>query len=686
MGDALSCLRGAKSLQQEIVRSPIILNTCWMFVLILGAALALSHSSKTIGFRLALALTTSVACLAPLTVAAGPRPPAEAFAALPTFNQVSLSADGGKIAFGAPRADGNLDVRVYDFATRTSQSIDMTSNKLRGLSFEDGGKLLIIGSYTDNKDSRFREERGGVTIFDPVARTSRLIEGGIQSVLSEQPNKVVLLAWDTASETSQTWSLNLYQYDLDTTRSFLTDRGTQYTYDWLVDRQGKALARADLNLVGNFTTLHYKNAAGEWIEALRMNDTPTPGISFAGVSSGGRILFRRDDKDEFGKVESLNPASGAITTLVRSEDTPVDYSMTDPWSGQMTGVQLGGLEPLTQWIVPAFQEAQALIELKMPDKKVTILDNTPDRKMFLASVAGPSEPPRYYVLDVANSRLTSIGASMPSLDGVALGQTRATTFKSRDGVDIPVYVTTPPGHSDAKNAPTIVFPHGGPAARDMPGFDWWAQFMATRGYVVVQPQFRGSDGFGYSFKEAGKRQWGKRMQDDVSDALGWAVKEGVSDSRRVCIVGGSYGGYAALAGATMTPNLYKCAISVAGVSDLPQMMRREGAGDFGQRSTSLNYWRDHIGSDDRPAMEAASPVRLAANVRAPILLIHGKDDSVVNFEQSTLMASALRRANKSVKLVELVGEDHWLSRAATRLQMLREIEAFLTENLGPGLE
>jgi dipeptidyl aminopeptidase/acylaminoacyl peptidase len=641
---------------------------------------------RAFGARMTSALATGLCLLAPIPAQAGPRPPAEAFAALPTFNQASLSVDGKKIAFGAPRADGNLDVRIYDFETRATQSIDMTTNKLRALSFEDGGKLLIIGSYTENKDSRYRAERGGVTVFDPVTRTPRLITGGFQSVLSDQPNKIIMYDWEKRSETSEEWTQNLYNYDLDSTRYVLLERGTQYTYDWLVDRQGKALARVDLNLVGKFTTLHMKNAAGEWVEALRMNDTPTAGISFVGVSAAGRILFMRDDKDEFGKIESLNPATGAISTLVKSEDTPISNGITDGWTGQLMGVRLAGLEPITQWIAPEFGEAQAMIETQMLGKKVTLLDNTPDKKVFLASVEAPSAPPRYYVLDLAASRLTAIGSSMPSLDSVALGQTRSTTFKSRDGVDIPVYITMPPGHIDAKNAPTIVFPHGGPAGRDSPDFNWWTQFMATRGYVVIQPQFRGSTGFGHSFEEAGKRQWGKRMQDDVSDALAWAVKEGISDPRRACIVGASYGGYAALAGATMTPDLYKCAVSVAGVSDLPQIMRREGAGDFGLRSTSLNYWVEHIGADSRAGMEAASPNRLAANVRAPILLIHGKDDSVVDFEQSTIMATALRAANKPYKLVELAGEDHWLSRSATRLQMLREIDAFLAENLGPGLE
>jgi dipeptidyl aminopeptidase/acylaminoacyl peptidase len=628
----------------------------------------------------------SAVCLLPITALAGPRPAAEAFAALPTFSSITLSADGTKIAFGAPRADGNLNIGIYDFATRTTQAIDSTTNKLRGLSFEDGGKLMIYASYTENKDSRFRQEAGGLTVFDPVKKTYRLVAGGIKAFLSDQPNQIILFDWDRQSENAQTWTQNLYQYNLDTTRAVLTERGTQYTYDWLVDRQGKALARADLNLVGKITTLHMKNPQGQWVEALRMEATPTPGIAFMGVSATGRILFKRDDKNEFGRIESLNPATGAISTLVRSDDTPVDYGIADQWSGQFIGVRLAGLEPITQWVAPEFQQAYAMFEAQMPGKKVSLIGNSADRNIFLASVEAASQPPRFYLLDVSKTRLTSIGSSMPSLDTVTLGQTRATTFKSRDGVDIPVYVTMPPGHTDAKNAPTIVFPHGGPAARDEPGFDWWAQFMASRGYVVIQPQFRGSGGFGYSFEEAGKRQWGKRMQDDVSDALGWAVKEGISDPRRACIVGASYGGYAALAGATMTPDLYKCAVSVAGVSDLPQMMRQQGAGDFGLRSTSLNYWRDHIGADDPAGMAAASPNRLAANVRAPILLIHGKDDSIVAFEQSQIMADALRTANKPFKLVELVGEDHWLSRSTTRLQMLKEIDAFLLANLGPGLE
>jgi dipeptidyl aminopeptidase/acylaminoacyl peptidase len=175
------------------------------------------------------------------------------------------------------------------------------------------------------------------------------------------------------------------------------------------------------------------------------------------------------------------------------------------------------------------------------------------------------------------------------------------------------------------------------------------------------------------------------MQDDVSDSVAWAVKQGLSDPKRVCIVGASYGGYAALAGATMTPDLYRCVVAVAGVSDLPRMISQEKDDAGASKSNAVNYWVEHMGADDRAAIEAASPRRLVNRVKAPILLMHGRDDTVVRFEQSAGMTSALKSAGKNVKLVELRGEDHWLSKTATRQQMLTELEAFLQEHLGPGV-
>ena len=154
----------------------------------------------------------------------------------------------------------------------------------------------------------------------------------------------------------------------------------------------------------------------------------------------------------------------------------------------------------------------------------------------------------------------------------ALGSIRITSFKARDGTQIPAYLTLPPG-SEGKKLPLVVLPHGGPESRDWPQFDWWSQFLATRGYAVLQPQFRGSTGFGEAFRLAGRRQWGGLMQDDVTDGVQALISDGTADPGRVCIVGASYGGYAALAGATFTPQLYHCAASINGVSDLADMLQ-----------------------------------------------------------------------------------------------------------------
>jgi dipeptidyl aminopeptidase/acylaminoacyl peptidase len=639
----------------------------------------------------------TVLSLVPNAGSAAPRPAPEAFAALPSFSDIALSTDGQKIAYSVPRQDGNLDVVIYDLTTRQFGSVGLQSNKVRGLQFEDGGQLLVTASATSDYFIE-KVELYRVFAIDIVKKKSRLLlaEGGVmrafntgtnlESLLPDRPNSVVMSIFDAIDTNGSEPTLNLYQVSLDSNVIEVKSRGTPSTYSWLTDRDGNAIARADLRLASKTTTLWLRGEGNAWREALRMEDTSTRSLFLLGQTAAGNILFRRDRDSEFGELEAINPRTLQVSVILKADGVELSSAITDPFSGKLIGVEVGGLNPDVQWLKEELVAAQATIEGTFPGKIVSIRDFTPDYTKFIASVESSSEPPRFVLFDASKPSIAPIGPSMPSLANVAMGNVRATTFKSRDGVDIPVYVTTPPGHTGAKNAPTIIFPHGGPAARDEPRFDWWAQFMASRGYVVIQPQFRGSTGFGAAFAQAGMRQWGKRMQDDVSDAVAWAVKEGVTDAARTCIVGASYGGYAALAGATMTPELYICAISVAGVSDLAQSMREERDDAGGRRSSTVNYWYNHIGADDRAGMEATSPRRLAAQVRAPVLLIHGRDDTVVRFDQSRVMANALRAANKPFKLVELAGEDHWLSDAKTRLQMLREVDDFLAANLGPGLE
>jgi dipeptidyl aminopeptidase/acylaminoacyl peptidase len=231
----------------------------------------------------------------------------------------------------------------------------------------------------------------------------------------------------------------------------------------------------------------------------------------------------------------------------------------------------------------------------------------------------------------------------------------------------------------------IVLPHGGPASHDDPGFDWWSQALASQGYAVLQPQFRGSDGFGWDHLSAGFGQWGRKMQTDLSDGVRMLAAKGTIDPKRVCIVGGSYGGYAALAGATLDRGVYRCAASVGGISDLRDFLRFERSEAGNSDSLVMRYWTRFLGVSDRddPALDQISPIKYVDKVDVPILLIHGRDDTVVPIAQSRDMADALKDAHKPFTLVELESEDHWLSRSETRLQMLKAMVDFLKANNPP---
>jgi dipeptidyl aminopeptidase/acylaminoacyl peptidase len=298
---------------------------------------------------------------------------------------------------------------------------------------------------------------------------------------------------------------------------------------------------------------------------------------------------------------------------------------------------------------------------------------------MIAYVSSPSHPASFYLMDLTTNKADLVGEEYPGLASAQLGEVRVVSYTARDGTTIPAYLTLPPGGLE-KDLPLVVLPHGGPEDRDDFAFDWWPQFIATRGYAVLQPQYRGSTGFGDAFRLAGRKQWGGLMQDDVTDGVKWLINQGVADPHRVCIVGSSYGGYAALAGAAFTPELYACAASINGITNLPEL-GAYARDHFGSDSFQVGYWRDDIGSPRDPEVAARSPLNAVENIRSPVMLMYSTDDTVVPPSQSEAMAHALQRNGKDFSLVTLGGDDHWLSRSATRVKILKELDSFLAKNL-----
>jgi dipeptidyl aminopeptidase/acylaminoacyl peptidase len=288
----------------------------------------------------------------------------------------------------------------------------------------------------------------------------------------------------------------------------------------------------------------------------------------------------------------------------------------------------------------------------------------------------------YQIVDFQRGKADILAEAYPAIPDDQVGAIRFIEYEAADGLEIPGYLTLPPGVTEPKGLPLVVLPHGGPAAQDTIGFDWWAQALASRGYAVLQPNFRGSTGYGLDFMEAGYGEWGRKMQTDLSDGVRWLAGQGVIDPSRVCIVGASYGGYAAMAGVTIDRGVYRCAVAVAGVSDLRRFVNWSARQENRSDSQTVRYWNRFMGVEklnDR-GLDALSPAHLAAGVDSPLLLIHGRDDTVVPIEQSRFMADAMRRAGKPTELIELSGEDHWLSRAETRQKMLAETVRFLEVN------
>jgi dipeptidyl aminopeptidase/acylaminoacyl peptidase len=364
-----------------------------------------------------------------------------------------------------------------------------------------------------------------------------------------------------------------------------------------------------------------------------------------------------------------------------------DFSraIEDPVTHRIIGGENVGAAVNYRFFDPADQAVWSGIAKAYPGEVVRLVSWSDDRQRIVVRVDGPSDGVSFGLIDLKTGAVRKIGDAYKGLAAEDISPVKTITYSAADGLAIPAYLTLPRGRAP-KDLPLIVLPHGGPAVRDDPGFDWWSQALAARGYVVLQPQFRGSAGLGWDHLAAGFGQWGRKMQTDLSDGVRFLVKEGIVDPRRVCIVGASYGGYAALAGAAFDPGVYRCAASIAGPADLRRMLawtkEREGRGD----SNVLRYWDRFMGASNPsdPVLEAISPAAHADKIDIPILLIHGKDDTVVDYQQSRLMATALKAAGKSVEFVTLDGEDHWLSREATRIRMLQSLVAFLEANNPPG--
>jgi dipeptidyl aminopeptidase/acylaminoacyl peptidase len=346
----------------------------------------------------------------------------------------------------------------------------------------------------------------------------------------------------------------------------------------------------------------------------------------------------------------------------------------DPVTGRPAGVRYLRHHPHAVWFDQNLAAIFVDLERRLPGEHHQLLSTDEDYQHFLFHVYGGVSP-GYFLVNRSTGLVTEVARDYPDLRDTEVRDTRPVEYAARDGKVIPGYLAVPDSRFKAP-WPTVVLPHGGPYDRESARFDPWVQFLAERGFAVLKPNYRGSVGYGELFMQAGFRQWGRSMQDDLLDGVDWLVREGITDPARVCVVGASYGGYAALVSAYRFGDRFRCAVSLAGIANLETMVRRIYDFDLVKRN------RDRVQSGDE--LRANSPHHHANDFVLPLLMVHGDQDTVVDVGQSRALAAVLHQANKPFQYIEQRGGDHFLSGGAQRREFFSHLGRFLDGYLTPG--
>jgi dipeptidyl aminopeptidase/acylaminoacyl peptidase len=443
--------------------------------------------------------------------------------------------------------------------------------------------------------------------------------------------------------------------------------GAESIESWVVGAHHNVVARSTYDETnGNWRILTDSRAG----RVLASGNSTYGGVQIVAGQAPDKIIARVPTRN--GLIDKEIALVGGDIAEIPNNDNIGDL-LFDRTSDLWIGFTTIGDMPEERLFNPLFEARVKGARKAFPGLSSRVVSWSSDFSRMIVFTSGEGDSGTYWLVDIASGKAHAVGSEYPEVSQSDVGPIQMVSWKAEDGTAIQGVLSLPPGR-DPKSLPVVVLPHGGPEARDYPVFDWWAQAFASRGYAVLQPNFRGSSGYGSAFRDAGFGQWGRKMQTDLSDGLASLAKAGVVDPKRACIVGASYGGYAALAGVTVQHGLYRCAVSVAGVSDPRAMIQYALEKQLGANSAT-RYWHAFIGS---PAgYSEISPLMRASFADAPILLIHGVDDTVVPFGQSVALERALRGVNKSVEFVRLPAEDHWLSREATRTAMLESALIFV---------
>ena len=598
--------------------------------------------------------------------------PMEDFFKNPESASFAISPDGTKLAFMRPW-EHRMNVYVRDIATGEEKRVtSATERDIAGFFWKGNGKVVFVQDsggdenfhiyITDIKGSEARD----LTPFEKV-------RAGIVDDLEDDPNHMLI---DMNKRDPEVF--DVFRCDINTGELVQIAENPGGIIGWMTDHDGKLRAAIDTDGVN--TSFLYRTTEDEPFRTLittNFKETFDPAL----FAYDNKMMYIESNlSSDKTAIYTFDPEANKVLDLVFEHDE-VDAGgiLHSKKRKKITGVTFTTDKRHYKFFDEDREELQKAVDKFFPNYEAVVVDMDDDERRVIVRTYSDRTRGAYYLYDRKDNSISKLAELSPWLKEEQMAPMKAITYKSRDGLTIHGYITLPEG-VESKDLPLVVNPHGGPSARDVWGFDSLAQFLANRGLAVLQVNFRGSTGYGKSFWQAGFKQWGRKMQDDVTDGVLWAVDQGIADRNRLAIFGGSYGGYSALAGATFTPDLYACAVSYVGPSNI-----------FTLLETIPPYWKplremeyEEIGDPvkDKELLEAISPVFHAENIKIPLFVAQGANDPRVNKAESDQIVEAVRKAGKDVVYMVKDNEGHGFHNEENRFDFYRQMEEFFRKHLG----
>jgi dipeptidyl aminopeptidase/acylaminoacyl peptidase len=583
-----------------------------------------------------------------------------------------ISRDGRRLGYLAPE-EGVLNVWVRSLGEEDDRAV--THDRVRGIRIyfwaEDNEHLLYLQDTAGDENWHLYS----VHLASSEVRDLTPFEGvRVEDVITDPNHPAEVLV---AMNRRDPQVFDLHRLSLKTGELELAAENPGNYVGWLTDNdfrvRGATVAEPD----GGFRLLVSREPGNDFEPFLRWG--PEDNGAAIGFTPDGRGLYVEDSlQSDTTELYSIDLSSKSRQVLGRSDRVDIGPVMIHPTKHhvQAVGYNLHRLE----WTVidPAIAGDLETLK-KVHPGELNIVSRDKADQAWLVAYLSDQEPVRYYYYDRRDKSATYLFSNRRDLEKYTLSPMKPATIRSRDGLELPSYLTVPAG-ADAKRLPLVLNVHGGPWARDSWGYDPEAQWLANRGYAVLQVNYRGSTGFGKAFVNAGNREWAARMHDDLLDAVAWAVAEGIADPKRVCIYGGSYGGYAALVGAAFTPDVFCCAVDIVGPSSIVTLIE-----------SIPPYWaplkhvfRVRVGDveTEREFLESRSPLFKSGQIRIPMLIAQGANDPRVKQAESEQIVTALRGKQKDADYLLFPDEGHGFVRPENRMAFYAAAEQFLARHLG----